>query len=85
MTSAQGHHPDCDGYRTAHRVTFTEDRTCYRAECAECGPLHVDLFGQRADCERQYASHACEVPCDGRCREWAQLVPENGQEARDAA
>lgn len=68
---AAGHHVDCDGYRTAHRVEVCPDAGGYRAVCADCGPLHVGSFGQRRDCERLHAGHAQEVPCDGRCTGWS--------------
>lgn len=65
------HHPDCDGFRTAHRVTIERDGTLRRAVCAECGPLHVGLFGPAVPVERMFSDHASEVPCDGRCRDWS--------------
>ena len=65
-----GHHVDCDGFRTAHRVTYVIDNRTHRAVCDDCGPLHVGSFGDETTVRRLYADHAHEVACDGRCKAW---------------
>lgn len=80
---ASGHHIDCDGYRTAHRVTIERERTTgkvspylYRAVCEECGPLGVGSSSSEASARSiaSVANHSSEVRCDGRCREWEQAA-----------
>lgn len=70
------HHPDCDGWRTDHRVRINVERTSslrtpllYRAACEECGPLHAGSFARKADAGK-FLTHSTEVRCDGRCLEW---------------
>ena len=69
------HHADCDGWRTAHRITVeTDGHGLRRFVCAECGPLHIGSFGKAVtavETARMFAGHQSEVECDGRCRQWA--------------
>ncbi len=71
MSATTTHHPDCDGWRTAHRVYIVTDRDMSRAVCEQCGPLHLGSYGPSVNVERMYGGHSQEVPCDGRCMEWA--------------
>jgi hypothetical protein len=69
---AAGHHPDCDGWRTAHRWEVVKlDTGTYKAICDECGELHIGSTGSPDTAARLAAGHASEVRCDGRCRSWA--------------
>lgn len=71
-TATLKHHPDCDGWRTAHKVTFHTDRGMMEAHCEECGKLHVGSFGPAAHAAcKAFQSHSAEVECDGRCMEWS--------------
>jgi len=71
---ASGHHVNCDGWMTEHRVSVIETRfrdgyKDYHALCEACGELHVGAFGQKENAEAFY-SHQNEVSCDGRCKDW---------------
>jgi hypothetical protein len=68
---AAGHHPDCDGFRTAHRVTATPAVNAgHSATCADCGELG-GWFATPAAVVAAHRGHAQDVRCDGRCRSWS--------------
>jgi hypothetical protein len=67
---AAGHHPDCDGFRTAHRVMAEPSGVGYIAVCDDCGRFAAGWHKDRAAVERTHRDHAQEVACDGRCRSW---------------
>jgi hypothetical protein len=72
---SQGHHPDCDGYMTSHRVTLVRKRYdngsySWTPTCEECGKLFVGSFGQEQDAKNVSAGHSSEVACDKRCLAW---------------
>lgn len=72
------HHPDCDGWRTAHRTRPhvaakipNTRRRCIYWTCDECdhrwptvGSIEIDGPVELA---RRAPDHAHETRCDGRC------------------
>lgn len=66
-----GHHSDCDGYRTAHKVELVRNGSLYDAVCEVCGVLPAGHLCSAERARRMGSAHSEEVSCDLRCRKWA--------------
>lgn len=68
------HHPDCDGFRTAHlsepqRVVLYAG-VGWRPAC-RCGLAETYLVMARDEAVRRTpCALPAQVPCDGRCADW---------------
>jgi hypothetical protein len=75
------HHPDCDGWRTEHRVTIEVTETSsqrtphlYRASCDECGLLYSYFVESERQARKFASGHEKSAECDGRCQLWDDLA-----------